>query len=121
VLGPGKLPDPATAELLPEFFDPDVEVRQMTSLVGTAGNLYGYRGLMESNRERLQVNLSFEAEELSRTGNLVATVAVVRGTGLRSGTPFEARVVHLFTLRHGRVVLWEVFDDPADALKAVRR
>jgi ketosteroid isomerase-like protein len=108
---------------LPEFFDPDVEVRQMTSLVGTAGNFHGYRGLMESDRESLQVlaNLSFEAEELSRTGNLVATVAVVRGTGLRSGTPFEARIGHLFTLRHGRVVLWEVFDDPGDALKAVRR
>jgi hypothetical protein len=50
VLGPGKLPDPATAELLPEFFDPDVEVREMTSLVGTAGSFHCYRGLMESNR-----------------------------------------------------------------------
>jgi ketosteroid isomerase-like protein len=46
---------------------------------------------------------------------------VVRRTGRRSGTPFEGRVGHLFTLSDGRVVRFEVFDDPAEALKAVGR
>jgi ketosteroid isomerase-like protein len=62
--------------------------------------------------------LEFVPQEIEAVGEHVATVAVVRGVGRLSGAPFEARVGHLFTLRDGRVLGFEVFDNPSDAFRA---
>jgi ketosteroid isomerase-like protein len=121
VWGRGRLEDPATEALLPEFFDPEVELLQTSSLAGISGRYHGYSGLVESNRENLQAttDIGFELEEIRASGDLVAAVAIARGVGRRSGAPFEARVGHLFTLSEGRVVRLEVFDDPAGAFEAL--
>jgi hypothetical protein len=65
VIGAGKLEDEAAAQLVPEYFDPEIHLRQMSAFVDTTGDFHGYTGL-----------------------------------------------------REGRVVRWEVFDDPADAFRA---
>jgi ketosteroid isomerase-like protein len=120
VLARGRMEDPATSEILPELFDPEVHLRQMSALAGTAGDFHGYAGVVESGRETIRpfAELEFVPEEMQAVGDQVATVALVRGIGRGSGAPFEGRVGHLFTLRDGRVVRFEVFDDPAQAFNA---
>jgi ketosteroid isomerase-like protein len=120
VLAPGRFADPATAEVMPQLFDPEVELRQMSSMLDTAGDFHGYQGLADAAREILQAttDIGYVAEEVRAAGDRVATVALVSGTGRLSGAPFESRTGQLFTLRNGRVVRWEAFDDPADAFRA---
>src|SRR4051794_20460402 len=120
VLASGKMEDPATAEVVPEFFDPGIELRQMSGFVDTAGDFEGYRGIADSARELVRsfASVGFVPEETSVFGDQVAAMALVTGTGRRSGATFEKRVGHLFTLKDHRVVRWEVFDDPADAFRA---
>jgi ketosteroid isomerase-like protein len=120
IIATGKMEDPATARLVPEFFDPEVHLRQMSGFVDTTGDFYGYEGIVDSTRELVRSfsNLGFVPEEIRAAGDQVAAVALATGTGRRSGAAFEKRVGHLFSLREGRVVRWEVFDDPADAFRA---
>ena len=120
VLATGRFADHATAEVIPQLFDPGVVMRQMSSMIDTAGDFHGYQGLADASREILQVttDIGYVAEEIRAAGDQVATVALVSGTGRFSGAPFERRTGQLFTLRNGRVVRWEAFDDPADAFQA---
>lgn len=120
VIAAGKLEDEAAARLVPEYFDPEIHLRQMSAFVDTTGDFYGYPGLADSTRELVQSfsNLGFVPEEIRAAGDQVAAVAVATGTGRRSGAAIETRVGHLFKLRASRVVRWEVFDDPADAFRA---
>src|SRR4051794_38368588 len=120
VIAPGKLEDQAAAQLVPEFFDPEIHLRQMSALIDTTGDFYGYPGLRDSTRELFQSfsNIGFVPEEIRAAGDQVAAVALASGTGRRSGAAFEKRVGHLFSLREGRVVRWEAFDDPTDAFRA---
>jgi ketosteroid isomerase-like protein len=121
VIAAGKLEDEDAARLVPEFFDPEIHLRQMSAFVDTTGDFYGYPGLVDSTRELVRSfsNLGFHPEEIRAAGEQVAAVALATGIGRRSGAPIETRVGHLFTLREGRVVRWEVFDDPADAFRTV--
>jgi ketosteroid isomerase-like protein len=120
VMASGRLAEPATAELVPQLFDPEVEVRQMTTVVDTAGDFHGYQGLTEVAREIVQAipDIGYVAEEIRAAGDQVATVALVSGSGRLSGAPFEARIGQLFTIRNGRVLRLEAFDDPAEAFRA---
>jgi ketosteroid isomerase-like protein len=120
VIAPGKLEDKAAARLVPEFFDPEIHLHQMSAFVDTTGDFYGYPGLADSTRELVRSfsNLGFVPEEIRAASDQVAAVALATGNGRRSGAAIEKRVGHLFSLREGRVVRWEVFDDPADAFRA---
>jgi hypothetical protein len=62
--------------------------------------------------------IGFVLEEIQAADDVVAVAALYRGTGRRSGAPFEGRIGHLFTLRDGLITRWEVFDDPARAFRA---
>jgi ketosteroid isomerase-like protein len=120
VLAPGGLADPSTAEVVPDLFDPDVEVRQMSSVLDSAGDFHGYQGLADVAREVVQASpdVGYAIEEIRAAGDQVATASRVFGKGRLSGAPFERRIGQLFTLRNGRVVRLEVFDDPAEAFRA---
>jgi ketosteroid isomerase-like protein len=121
VLGPGCLEDPATVEVVPRFFADDVELLQMSSILGTAKHFAGHRGVVESGLEVVRdfADAMFLPEEVRAAGDLVGTAARFRGKGRRSGAPVEIRVGHLFTLRDGLVVRYEVLEDPGAALAAV--
>jgi ketosteroid isomerase-like protein len=120
VLASGRLAEPATAEVVPQLFDPKVVVRQMTSVLDTAGEFHGYQGLAEVAREIVDAtaDIGYVAEEVRAAGDQVATVVLVSGTGRLSGAPFEHQISQLFTLRDGRVVRFEAFDDPTEAFRA---
>jgi ketosteroid isomerase-like protein len=119
ILAPGCLADPATRELLPRFFDPGVHLHQMSGFVDTAGEFDGYEGLVASTREFIGVfdGLGFIPERIGQSGDQVAVAVRVVGSGRRSGAPLEERVGHLFKLRDGRVVHWDVFDDPSEPFR----
>jgi ketosteroid isomerase-like protein len=112
--------DPTTADVLPEFFHPDVHLRQMSQIIGTVRDFYGYQGIAASAAEMAEAlaELAFVPEELHTAGDKVVAVASARGTGRASGAPVEWRGAHLFTLRQGRIAEWEVFDSPEEALAA---
>jgi ketosteroid isomerase-like protein len=120
VLARGRIEDPATVAIVPELFDPEIHLLQMSSLMGTAGDFHGYEEFAESGRESVRpiAELEFVPEQIQSIGDQVATVALVRGVGRRSRVPFEARIGHLFTLRDGRVLRMEVFERPDDAFRA---
>jgi ketosteroid isomerase-like protein len=59
-----------------------------------------------------------EPEQLTAVGNQVAVVVRYRACGRTSGVELEGRESALLTLREGKVVCYEWFHDPADALSA---
>jgi ketosteroid isomerase-like protein len=120
MLASGRIAEPATTEVVPQLFDPEVVVRQMSSVVDTAGEFHGYQGLAEVAREIAEAtaDIGYVAEEIRAAGDQVAAVVLVSGTGRLSGAPFEHQISQLFTLRDRRVVRFEAFDDPAEAFRA---
>jgi ketosteroid isomerase-like protein len=113
--------DRAKAEVAAQFFAQDVELVQMSSILGTGGHFLGLRGVVEANREVVRdfADATFIAEQVCVVGDQVATTVVFRGKGRRSGAPVKIRVGHLFTMRDGLIVRWEVLEDPGAALEAV--
>ena len=83
------------------------------------GDFYGYPGLLDSTRELVRSfsDCGFVPQEILPAGEQVAGRCARNRNRKRSGAPFEKRVGHLFALKEGRVVRWEVFDNPADAFR----
>jgi uncharacterized protein len=121
MLGPGRMKNPANAELVPQFFDPEVELRQTNGILGSAGTFHGHQGIVEGGQELLRAfsDVGFTVERLVERGPHVVAVVVVRGQGRSSGVWVEVTIGHLWTLRDGMVVRWVVYYDPAEALDAV--
>lgn len=61
-----------------------------------------------------------EPEEYTAQGAQVAVVVRYRARGRGSGVEVEGRESALWTIRDGRVVRYEWFREPADALEAMR-
>ena len=59
-----------------------------------------------------------EPEQLVAVRNQVAVVVRYRARGRTSGVELEGRESALFTLRAGKVVRYEWFHDPGEALSA---
>jgi hypothetical protein len=51
LMGAGCMEDAASVEIVPRFFDADVEICQMANILGTAGQFHGHRGVVESTLE----------------------------------------------------------------------
>jgi len=103
-----------------EFFDPEIEVRQSRSLVGTAGTFRGYDGLRQSIRETFEAfsDCRFARKRLMDIGDQVVAITEVVAQGKESGVDVRETIAHVWTLRAGRIVIWEVYWDPAEALEA---
>jgi ketosteroid isomerase-like protein len=117
----GLEPNAVSDEALATVFDPEIEVRQLAALAGTAGSFHGYAGLREAKREVDEVlrDHRYELAEHAAVGDRVAFRAKAVGIGRASGVPAELWVGHLFELREGRISRWLVYSDPAKALEAV--
>ena len=110
----------ADAGLL-QFFDPDVEIRQSTSLLGTEGTFHGYDGLARSAREAFETfrDLHWVPTRLVDGGDRVVATAETRGYGRQSNVEINETVAHVWTLRGGRIVAWHVYLDVSEAFEAV--
>lgn len=62
-----------------------------------------------------------ESEEFTAVGDQVAVVVGYRPRGRTSGVEVEGRESALWTLRDGKVVRYEWFHQPDEALEAVRQ
>ncbi len=111
------IPDRFSSTSLLDFFDPDVEINQSASLLGSEGTFHGYEGLARSGREVLSVFRGMHWVPIRLEGRgedvVVATVES-RGFGKASGVEVRVLTVHTWTLRNGRIVRWDVRIDHAD-------
>ena len=60
-----------------------------------------------------------DVERLEAVGDRVVAVVDVQGRGTDSGAPFRNRLGHVVTFRDGRIVRFQWFLDPEEALEAV--
>jgi len=90
-------------------------------LVGTKGTFHGYEGLAQVTREVFEVfsDCRFVPQRLVDSGDQVVAVVEVRALGRDSGVETRETVAHVWTLRAGRIVVWQVYWDPEQALEAV--
>jgi ketosteroid isomerase-like protein len=108
-----------SAEIL-EFFDPEVEIRQSASILGTEGAFHGYEGLLQSAREVIESfhDVQFVLRDMADAGDQVVATVEFRGTGKESGVEVRRTVAHVWALRADRIVAWHVYMDPAEAFEA---
>jgi len=114
---PERVSDP---EVL-QFFDPGVEIRQASSVLGTEGTFHGYDGLAHSARELFEAfrDLHWVPIRLMVSGDHVVATVEAHGYGRHSGVEVNETVAHVWTLREGRIVAWHVYLDGSQALEAV--
>jgi ketosteroid isomerase-like protein len=94
-----------------ELLDPEVVFYQ-TELLPWGGRREGHEG-MRSFLEDLARNVEAQVEldEYIVAGESVVAVGRTHGRVRNTGEKFEARAVHVWTLREGRVVGFEAYID----------
>jgi ketosteroid isomerase-like protein len=101
-----------------EFFASDV-VSHGYGFVDLDGRQEGLENVIEAQREWLRQwerPFSVEAEEFIPSGDLVVVLIRWHGTGRGSGVELEAEGAHVWQLRDGEAVRWDVYRDRAKAL-----
>jgi ketosteroid isomerase-like protein len=102
------------------LFDPDIEWH--TYIVpGPGGGVYhGHDGVRELWSEAKRVFGGFKniPERLFDAGDRVVAFIRIEGVGAKSGVAVQARIAHVHTLRDGKVIRVESFEDRDEALQA---
>ena len=62
--------------------------------------------------------LRVDFERYVDAGDKVVVIGVLRGHGHGSGVEIERRQGYLWTIRHGKAIRFQWFNDPSDALEA---
>ncbi len=100
--------------------DPDFEMTEASSLPGAVA-VSGVAGLERYLRgwTRNWSQTDWRAEEITDLGGgRVLVVATLALRGLRSSIDVERRFAYLFTVRNGRILRQDGYDDRAQALAA---
>jgi ketosteroid isomerase-like protein len=110
----------ARDEFPAELIDLNVEYANPAGAVepGVRNGLAAFRAAVEKVREGW-ATWHMELERLASLGNQVAVVVRYRARGRTSGLELEGRESALWTFREGKVVRYEWFHGPADALEAL--
>ena len=97
-----------------ERLHPDVEIHQ-SELVPWGGHYRGHEGARDFfGRVLGAIDSTVTIERLIDAGDHVAAVGRTRGHIRASGAAFDAAVVHVWTVRDGRITRLEVYiDTPA--------
>jgi ketosteroid isomerase-like protein len=109
----------ARASLLANV-SPNVELLRETGHPHGGEVLRGHEGLAQAMvdwQETLD-DVAIELERLVDAGDKVVEFTRWSGRGKGSGAPFETQVIDVFTFERGEIVRWEVYRDPARALRA---
>ncbi len=99
--------------------DPDI-VWHTYIVPGPGGGTYrGHEGVQELWRDARNIFGEFrnEPERLISAGDKVVAFVRVCGRGKESGVEVEAKIAHVHTLRDGKVVRTESFEDRDEALR----
>jgi ketosteroid isomerase-like protein len=110
------VPERLTSTELLDFFDPEVEINQSASVIGTDGTFRGYAGLARVAQEVFGAfrDVHWVPRRLETTGDDVVAFVESRAHGRESGVAVSAPVIHTWTLRDGLIVRWRVSFDRAD-------
>ena len=103
-----------------ELLDPDIEYVNPEGAIepGVRRGLAAFTAAVEKLFEGW-ATWHMEPEQLRAVGEHVAVVLSYRATARASGITVEGRESALLTIRDGRLVRYEWFHEPKDALKAV--
>jgi ketosteroid isomerase-like protein len=112
--------DPAVFDTI----DPAIELHpdREASWVGVNRVYRGHDGLVEYLRSVYEAFEDYrpEVESFLDAGDKVVTLAVERGRGRGSGVEVEStRTAHVWTMRDGRAIRLDLYQDRSRALKAV--
>lgn len=109
----------ARGEFPDEVIDQDVEYVNPVGAVeaGTRHGISAFRGAVEAVLEGWET-WQMEPEQFTARGDQVAVVVRYRARGRTSGVELEGRESARLTLRDRKIVRYEWFHDPADALRA---
>jgi uncharacterized protein len=103
-----------------DFFAPDV-VSHAHGIVGMVSGQNGLEEMLAAQRDWLrhwERPFRIEAEELLDAGDLVVALIRWRGRGKGSGAEIEAEGAHVWELRDGKAVRWDIYRDREQALAA---
>ncbi|MDX6699392.1 MAG: hypothetical protein QOE65_2789 [Solirubrobacteraceae bacterium] len=105
----------ALADLSPDM------VTYVSPLLPVGGTYHGPEGLLQLTLDWAEGfdELNVSAEELIEAGDQVVVRTLHRSRGAESGAPVETDVWYVFTLRAGKTVRIDVFNDRNEALEAV--
>jgi ketosteroid isomerase-like protein len=105
-----------------EAFAPEIEYRTpgLASAVGLDAVYYGHAGLRKFTQEFREPwdEISNEIERIIERGEQVVVLVRLRGKG-RDGIEVERPFAQIWTMRGGRAVRVEGYDDQQKALEAV--
>ena len=103
-----------------DFFAPDV-VSHAHGIVGMVSGQHGVEEMLAAQRDWLrhwERPFRIEAEELLDGGDLVVALIRWRGRGKGSGAEIQAEGAHVWELRDGKAVRWDIYRDREQALAA---
>jgi ketosteroid isomerase-like protein len=103
--------------LVREVYDPSI-VLEMGTLEGTRRGHQAVRSFVEGQLAVIE-DFHVDPEEFIDAGEQVIVTARLSGRARHSGLPFEARYVHVVTLRNGKAGHVRLYASKAQALAAV--
>ena len=111
-----------TGQISPDYFAPDFELHQSSSIVDTAGVFRG-PGASQASIDELSgsfENMTWEPERFFEApgGELVVFIHA-RARGRASGLELDNHIAWVWTFKDGKAVRMVVYEEPADALEAV--
>jgi ketosteroid isomerase-like protein len=105
-----------------DLLAPDFELHQASSIIDTAGVFRGHDALRDSLRELRESfeTLGFEAERfVEAPGGEVVVLVRATGRGRGSRVEIDNHIAWVWTFREGQAVRMVVYEEPAEALRAV--
>ena len=107
-------------EAIIDFLDPEIEWTEGAD-VPEVKTYHGHDGVREQQARFASAweEFGLEPEDLVDAGDQIVAMIRAWGRGKGSGVIVEARVAHVWTIRDGKAVRFEVFMDRHKALEAV--
>lgn len=105
-----------------EVLAPDFEIHQSSSIIDTAGVFRGRDAIRDSLSELQESfdDMTFEPEGfLEAPGGEVVVLIHTTGRGKGSGLEIDNHIAWVWTFRGGQAVRMTVYEEPAEALRAV--
>jgi ketosteroid isomerase-like protein len=111
-----------TGRIPTEFYAPDFELHQSSSIVGTAGLFHG-PGASQASLDELSEafeDMTFEPEGfLEAPGGEVVVLIHTKGRGRVGGLELDNHIAWVWTFRGGKAARLVIYEEPAEALRAV--
>ena len=102
---------------------PEIQVDYHGVLIDARGSYRGHEGVSELTRMILDSfdveAFTVEVEDITEQGDRVAVALHQWSSGASSGVPVDVRNGHVWTLRDGKAIRWEIYKDRTEAWEAL--